>query len=170
MEYWDLVNAEGHLISSNHPRGDKLPAGLYHHVVNVLVQHQDGSILIMQKDWQKSILPGKFEASAGGSVLQSETIEAGAKRELMEETGIQAENLLQVRRYLDKTYPVIWTNYYTCVDMVKEQITLQPGETIAFEWVSLANFLNQIKQGHIISMDSFSLNTYYLKLLENKRP
>ena len=54
--------------------------------------------------------------------------------------------------------------------MVKEQITLQPGETIAFEWMSLANFLNQIKEGHIISMDSSSLNTYYLKLLENKRP
>lgn len=170
MEYWVLVNAEGHLISSNHPRGDKLPAGLYHHVVNVLVQHQDGSILIMQRDWQKSILPGKFEASARGSVLQGETIEAGAKRELMEETGIQAENLIQVRRYLDKTYPVIWTDYYTCIDMVKEQITLQPGETIAFEWMSLANFLNQIKEGHIISMDSSSLNTYYLKLLENKRP
>lgn len=88
----------------------------------------------------------------------------------MEETGIQAENLIQVRRYLDKIYPVIWTDYYTCVDMVKEQITLQPGETIAFEWMSLANFLNQIKEGHIISMDSSSLNTYYLKLLENKRP
>ena len=88
----------------------------------------------------------------------------------MEETGIQAENLIQVRRYLDRTYPVIWTDYYTCIDMVKEQITLQPGETIAFEWMSLANFLNQIKEGHIISMDSSSLNTYYLKLLENKRP
>ena len=167
MECWELVNAEGNIISSNHLRGDKVPDGLYHHVVNVLVQHQDGSILIMQRDWQKSILPGKFEASAGGSVLQGETIEAGAKRELLEETGIQAENLIQVRRYLDKTYPVIWTDYYTCVDVIKEQITLQAGETIAFEWVSLANFLNQLKQGNIIYMDSSSLKTYYLELLEN---
>lgn len=82
MEYWELVNAEGNSVSSNHPRGNKLPAGLYHHVVNILVQHKDGSILVMQRDWQKSILPGKFEASAGGSVLQGETIKAGAKREL----------------------------------------------------------------------------------------
>lgn len=168
MEYWNLVDAQGNTIVSNHRRGDDIPSGLYHHVINILVQHQDGSVLIMQRDWNKEILPGKFEASAGGSILQGETVEAGAKRELQEETGIQAETLIQVQRYIDLVHPVIWTNFFTRVNMNKTQITLQAGETIAFEWVSLKEFIYRVTQEEVISLDSLTLETYYLELLQNK--
>lgn len=167
MEYCDLVDLEGNILMSNHRRGDQIPAGMYHHVVNILVQHQDGSVLIMQRDWKKEILPGKFEATAGGSILQGEMIESGAKRELREETGIKAENLIKVREHVDSRYSLLWTDYFTQVDVNKNQITLQAGETIAFEWICLEAFKKRVKQGEILSLDASILGTYYLKLLQN---
>lgn len=168
MEYWDLVDSQGNTKLSNHRRGDEIPAGLYHQVVTILVQHQDGSILIMQRDWNKEILPGKFEATAGGSLLQGETVEEGAKRELLEETGLQVDTLIPVRRYLDSVYPLIWTNYFTQVNVNKSQITLQAGETIAFEWISLEAFIRRVEQKEIIPLDASTLETYYLELLQKK--
>ena len=167
MEYWDLVDANGYTMLTNHRRGDEIPSGYYHHVVNVRVQHQDGSILIMQRDWRKEILPGKFEASAGGSILQGETVEAGARRELWEETGIKAEQLIQVRSYLDETYPVLWTHYIAQVKVDKSHIRLQEGETIAFEWVTLQDFISRVKDNENLSMDPMTLETYYLDLLHH---
>lgn len=166
MEYWDLFNLEGSLIESNHVRGEAILDGLYHHVVSILVQHQDGSILIMQRDFEKELFPGKYEASAGGSILAGETVAAGAKRELLEETGIEARELIKVDNRIDTQYHVFYTDYYTKVTTSKEQVKLQPGETIDYQWVSVENFLQLVEQNEILSFNVALLKNKYWHLIK----
>lgn len=47
-------------------RGEPIPEGLYHIVVEVLAVHQDGSVLLTRRDYNKGGYPGLWESSAGG--------------------------------------------------------------------------------------------------------
>ena len=79
--------------------GEKPRAGLYHVVVDILVRHRDGTYLLMRRDPRK-ILGGLWEASAGGSALRGETPLEAARRELREETGIEAGSFTELGSYV----------------------------------------------------------------------
>ena len=86
MEIWDGYNIDGSLAGVDLVRGEKIPDGLYHLVCEVLVQHTDGDFLLMKRDLNKPVNPGKYEATAGGSALKGENGLTCIKRELYEET------------------------------------------------------------------------------------
>ena len=88
MEKWDAYLKNGMKTELLLTRGQPIPDGLYHLVVDVLVQHNDGDLLFMQRALDRRGYPGYFEASAGGSALSGEIAEQAALRELEEETGI----------------------------------------------------------------------------------
>lgn len=67
-------------------KGDKLPPGHFHIIVETLVKHTDGTYLVMQRSFTKEEAPGRYEGSAGGSVLAGETKTEAAIREVLEET------------------------------------------------------------------------------------
>jgi isopentenyldiphosphate isomerase len=81
MEIWDLYTAEGQKTGRTILRGEKLPAGLYHMVCEVLVRHKDGSYLLMRLAPEKKIYPNCWEATAGGSALAGEAPLEAARRE-----------------------------------------------------------------------------------------
>jgi len=139
MEQWDAYGKDGRKTGGTLVRGEPIPAGVFHIVADVLVRHADGDYLVMQRDFRKEGFPGKFEAGASGSVLAGETPCEGALRELREETGIRANGLtfLFAKSNLKDTLYF----YYLCrTDCAKDGITLQEGETIAFRWLSAADF------------------------------
>ena len=68
----------------------------YHLVCDIVVRHADGLFLLMQRDYRKEGAPGCWELTAGGSALQGENPLDCAKRELLEETGLSADTLLEV--------------------------------------------------------------------------
>lgn len=138
-ELWDAYYADGTLAGCDLIRGNKIPDGLKHLVAEVFVMHQDGSILMMQRDFTKPNYPGFWESSAGGSVLKGECALDGAKRELLEETGIAADHNLQ-HLYHIVTDTAIHQGYLYITDIPKEAIRLQQGETIAFRWVDQETF------------------------------
>jgi 8-oxo-dGTP diphosphatase len=45
---------------------------LFHLVSEIIVKHEDGMYLLMQRDWKKPNSPGLYEATAGGSALKGE--------------------------------------------------------------------------------------------------
>jgi len=92
MELWDAYNIAGTLAGVDLIRGEKIPEGLRHAVAEVFVIHEEGTILMMQRDRNKPNYPGYWESGAGGAVLKGEDFFEGAKRELWEETGIVAQN------------------------------------------------------------------------------
>ena len=139
IELWDAYYADGSLAGCDLVRGEKIPNGLKHLVAEVFVIHKDGSILLMQRDFDKPNYPGLWESGAGGSVLKGESAIDGAKRELLEETGIAADDDLE-RLYYVVTDTTIYCGYLCMTGVSKVDIKLQKGETIAYQWVSKKEF------------------------------
>lgn len=140
MELWDGYNERLETVGVDLVRGEPIPAGLLHVVVEVLVVHTDGDILLMQRDWNKIPFPGMFEASAGGALQKGEDFETGARRELLEETGIQAQTLEPLYRLVRPEKGRIYLGYLYRYDGEKEAITLQEGETISYRWLPREQF------------------------------
>ncbi|MDE5589344.1 MAG: NUDIX hydrolase [Acetatifactor sp.] len=139
MELWDAYHEDGTLAGCDLIRGEKIPNGFKHMVAEVFVMHRDGSILLMQRDFSKPNYPGFWESGAGGSVLKGESALDGARRELLEETGIIADDDLENLYYV-VTATTIYRGYLCVTDISKENVQLQKGETIAFRWVDKQEF------------------------------
>ena len=134
MEFWDAYWPDGTKAGVDLVRGKPVPPQYRHAVAEILVMHTDGTFLLTQRDYRKPNYPGCWEASAGGSILKGESFLEGAKRELLEETGIHADDLEAL--YQDVAETAIYLGYLCVTDVPKDAITLQEGETMAFRWVS----------------------------------
>jgi len=141
MELWDAYDCEGNLIEGTLVRGEPIPEGIYHMVCCVLVRHVDGDFLLMRRSSEKKMFPNIWEIGAGGSVLKGETAEAGIRRELLEETGIDRGEFQYICRNWDHKDRYIYEGFYCVTDYPKDQIRLQAGETSDFRWLSLPDFL-----------------------------
>ncbi|HEM4545907.1 TPA: NUDIX domain-containing protein, partial [Streptococcus suis] len=89
MEIWNAYTADGQLTDHTLTRGESIPDGLYHLVVECIIRHHDGSTLFMKRDSTKPSYPNYYEATAGGSALFGEIAEQAILREVREETGIE---------------------------------------------------------------------------------
>ena len=158
MELWDAYYPDGTKAGATLVRGEPVPAQYRHAVTEILVVHRDGTVLLMQRDFRKLIHPGTWEASAGGSVLMGEDFLTGARRELLEETGISCDTLEEL--YRDVTDVAIYIGYLCITDVPKDSITLQEGETIACRWVSLAELRAVLADGSCLSNTRGQLDAY----------
>lgn len=144
VEYWDGYREDGTPAGCILKRGEPIPAGIFHLVVETVVQHADGDYLLMQRDFKKPNAPGLFEA--GGSVLKGEAPLQAAFRELWEETGLRPQALIPLYRLTSEERHSIYHGYYGRLDagVRKEDIRLQAGETIGYRWLdreALARFV-----------------------------
>lgn len=138
-ELWDAYLADETVTGETLVRGEPIPEGLHHAVAEVFVMHTDGFVLLMQRDKRKPNFPGCWESGASGSVVKGESFLQGAIRELREETGICAEVLEPIYTAMNKN--TIYKGYLCRTDAPRDSVTLQPGETIAYQWVDRQKFL-----------------------------
>ena len=152
MEIWDAYNSDFEIIDGmTLIRGEEgqIPDGVYHLVCHILVKHHDGTFLIMQRDMRKPY-PGMWEATAGGSALIGETPLECAFRELREETGINASELTEIKRFAWDPTHSYYVEYLCETECEKDSILLQEGETIAYRWVE-ADEICQMKSDELLS-------------------
>ena len=146
MEIWDLYDEQGRKTGETWERSRiaDIPEGRYHLVCDILIRHRDGTFLLTLRDSRKEMYPGCWEASAGGAALAGETPEEAARREMREETGLEAETLelIGITRN-PKTKSVVYA-YLAMVDSAKDAISLQEGETIDYQWTEPKAFLDLI--------------------------
>ncbi|NLY73301.1 MAG: NUDIX hydrolase [Tissierellia bacterium] len=145
VELLDAIDKDERLLGFYLARATQFPEATFHLVVEIIVEHTDGSILLMRRSPDKRKAPGLWEASASGSVVAGEKSLDGAKRELREETGIDRGNFSFLGRYIYQDLGAIFHNYHCLTDFDKTKITLQEGETVDFRWIKkeeLADFLN----------------------------
>ena len=145
MELWDAYDAQFNKIEGRTlVRGEPVPEGLCHLVCDVLVKHTDGTYLLMQRDPRK-VYGGMWEATAGGSALAGEAPLECAMRELREETGIVSTDLARVGTVFDPEAHAIYVEFLCVTDWDKGAVTLQEGETVAYQWVGRDELLGMEK-------------------------
>ncbi len=149
-EIWDAYYPDGSLAMVGLVRGEAIPEQYRHAVADVFVMHRDGTILLTQRDFKKPNFPGLWESSAGGSVLRGETFEQGARRELLEETGIEAGELIPTYRIT--TGRVIYQGYVCYTDIPKDRVVLQEEETVAFRWADRETFLRIFESDEFVPL------------------
>lgn len=136
MELWDAYDSNRVKIDQLLERGKAIPAGLYHLVVNVFIQHADGDLLFMKRSSEKELYPNIYECGAGGSVLAGETSLEAAQREMLEETGLQADRLELLQQETDSKVQCHFDYYLARVSGSKSGVRYQAGETDGHIWVS----------------------------------
>lgn len=135
VEIWDAYDRQFNKIENVIlERGRAVPDGMYHLVCEIIVKHNDGTYLLMQRDLKKH-LGGMWELTAGGSALKGETPIECAVRELREETGIVSYNLQELKRIIHDGHNSLYVEYLCITDWDKNAVILQDGETVDYKWV-----------------------------------
>ena len=162
VELWDAFYEDGTMAGKDLVRGEPVPDGLYHKVSEVLIRHVDGDYLLMQRDFNKPSNPGKFEASAGGSVIKGESELECIRREIREETGINTDDITLIGEYRSKG--TLWYSFLAVTDCEKDKITLQEGETVAYKWLSEQEFIEFVNSPEIIEGQKKRCLEYFRKM------
>ena len=164
MELWDAYTRNGAKTGGVLVRGQRMWPGIYHMVCEVLVRHVDGSYLCMIRSRQKPNYPLYPECTAGGSALLGEDPLTCIRRELREETGIEWTEFEEVSRTVRDCYATIFYSYLCTVDWPKDQITLQEGETEAYQWLSEEAFIELLNSGRMIPGQPERMEGWFRKM------
>lgn len=164
MEIWDAYDNHRNLVNHTLIRDTPIPEGLYHLVVEVIVQHEDGSILFMQREATKASYPSYFEATAGGSALKGEDSLTAALRETVEETGIQLNvgDCQPVHQFTNHEHACHFDIFLAKTTVDKKAIQLQKGETASFIWVTPTDLRDFLQTYLVIPRQKLFLEDYLL--------
>ncbi len=137
MELGALYDKEKRLTGRVHGRGEPREPGEY--VLGAGAWVTDGErLLVTLRSPEKNSWPGYWE-NPGGMVRAGETSEEGCRRELFEETGIQAPpgalRLLESRR--DDRFCAFFDSYLLRLPE-RPAVRLQAGETADYRWLTPA--------------------------------
>jgi 8-oxo-dGTP pyrophosphatase MutT (NUDIX family) len=124
------------------PRSRVRRENLPHSATGVLVRRSDGSVLVHRRSADKDLWPGLLDVACGGVLLAGEDPDAGARRELAEEVGIDDPAVVLEplgRRwyrdddtwYLAHLYQVVWDGPVRFVDGEVEQAWWEPRKVVA---------------------------------------
>ena len=164
MEIWDAYDKDEVKLDFDLVRGEPIPAHVYHLVCDTVVRHLDGDFLLMQRALDKEGWPGCWEVGAGGSALKGEAPPQCAKRELLEECGIEAGELKQIYHTHRPEGHAIHYGYLCITDCPKDSVTLQEGETIAYKWISKGELLKFLSSGDCIEPQKKRLKSFMEEL------
>ncbi len=160
MELFDAFDENGNSLGFELVRGETIPKGVYHKIVQIYTINENNHILITQRHPLKHF--GYYWEITAGSVIKGEDELSAAVRELEEETGIKIvkDNLILMKSYLGQNS--IWFSYIHKVDMRKQVIKLAENETIDYRFISLDEF------NHMIQTKQFPRPTLeYFKLYQD---
>ena len=106
MELFDAFDENGNALGYDLVRGDKIPLGVYHKIVQIYTMDEKNRILITQRHPLKHF--GYYWEITAGSVIKGEDELSAAVRELEEETGLIVEknHLIFIDSFLGQNY--IW--------------------------------------------------------------
>ncbi len=167
MEFNDIYDKDRNPTGRTHRRGTIWRRGEYGLVVCVWVYDGKGKLLLTRRAPEKSFA-GTWENS-GGAALAGETSLQAITRELREETGISAQSeefeLLCSGRDRNAHY-----DFYCLRRDADTQVSLQPGETDAYQWVGFAQVHEMIEKGMIckIIAKQFLRQEHLLRGKENR--
>lgn len=160
MEHWDAYDRNGNKLSFDLVRGMPIPANVYHLLCDTVVIHQDGTYLLMQRDYRAKTWAGMYQVGAGGHAIKGETPVECAIRELREETGILCSELKELYISIVDDEQAIFYGYLCVTNCEKNSVRLQEGETIAYKWVSKDEFVAYMDSEDCMETQKVRLTDY----------
>jgi 8-oxo-dGTP pyrophosphatase MutT (NUDIX family) len=138
-----IVDDENRVVGAT-TRAEMRRLRLPHRSTYILVFNSRGELFVQKRTLTKDIFPGYFDPASGGVVLEGESYEQGAARELEEELGIRGVPLVfQFEfRYSDAGVRV-WGSVYSCIydgPMVLQAEEIESGFFIAPELAIESSF------------------------------
>lgn len=122
---------------------------LLHRIARVMLFDESGMILIQKRQPGKRLFPGCWDNSAAGHVDEGEDYLVAAKRELLEELGIEAdlEEASYYRAYSEDRDRKLdrFTKIYTAVISHDSKFILQPSEVAEVKWLSVDDLLDLVR-------------------------
>ena len=126
-------------------RGEPIPRGEYHIVVQIMTVNSDGEILLTQRVPEKTS-GGRWECS-GGCAVSGETSRQAAVRELYEETGLSVEPEDIRLEWTLTTDSMLRDFYIVNKNAPLEVMKLQAIEVCAAKWVSFERLTEMASLG-----------------------
>ncbi|MAU31412.1 MAG: hydrolase [Flavobacteriaceae bacterium] len=100
-EFLEVYSPEGTKTGQKKSKSEIHRKGLFHSTVHVWIFTEEGNILIQKRSKKKELNPGVWDVSVAGHIKYNENIKKAAKRETLEETGvnINTKDLLKIGVY-----------------------------------------------------------------------
>jgi len=166
-ELVDVVDEDDRVVARA-TRAEVRRRKLRHRCTYVLVFNARGQLLVHQRTLQKDIFPGYWDVTIGGVLGSGEDYDAGAARELYEETGIRAVPLRRLfpMRYEDGDNKVCGV-VYSCT--AEQAPHLQASEIVAAEWLDLDAVIERTAKDRFCPDGLEALRLYLSKLEAARR-
>lgn len=150
MELWDLYDSERRPLGQTVVRGEPIPEGARHIVVNICVFNTLGEMLIQRRHPEKIGFPHFWDISAGGSALAGETSAEAAERELFEELGLRASFSGRAPVLTTTSRDCFYDIFFADIDVEPGELILQAEEVVDARWAALPEILSMTDRGEFI--------------------
>ncbi len=149
MELFDLYDINRKPLGQTMVRGTKQAPNTYRLVVHLCIFSADGKMLCQRRQPFKRSWNNMWDVSVGGSVVAGETSEMGARRETLEELGLQLPD--EILPSLTVHFDGGFDDYY-CVtmDVDKTAYALQYEEVAEVEWLTKEEIMQKIEDSSFI--------------------
>lgn len=158
MELWDSYDCNRQPLNHTLVRGEPIPNGEYHIVVNVFIVNNKGEILLTQRHPDKHF-PLYWECTGGSATVGEDSL-IGAVREVEEEIGLSLSSdkfkLVDTQRrkndFLD--------SYLVITDVDIHKLKLQPEEVVDAKFVTFDEYISMWNQGLLVPNLNYFINIY----------
>lgn len=111
LEVFDVVDSNDLVIGTS-TRGEVHRQGLFHRATHIFVFNRAGQVFLQQRSMEKDSAPGKWGSACSGHVDSGESYEDSARREMLEELGVEVsgplEPLFKERARRETGFEFVW--------------------------------------------------------------
>ncbi len=165
MEYFDLYDKDRRPLGTVMERGTPVPKNMYRLVVHICVFDGEARMLIQKRADCVENWPGRWDLTAGGSVIAGETSSQAAEREIREEIGLVLDlgnQLPLVTVYFSEGFDDI---YAVFCKPDKSRLSLQEEEVCGVQWASEDAICAMIDNGAFIPYDKNLIHLLFSRSL-----
>lgn len=153
-EFLEVYSPEGTKTGQKKSKSEIHRKGLFHSTVHVWIFTEEGNVLIQKRSKKKELNPGVWDVSVAGHIKFNENIKKAAKRETLEETGINinTKDLLKIGVYrsinihptaIDKEF---FHTYILKIDKNSINLGFKNNEVDDLKFISIEEMESLIKE------------------------